>query len=328
LKGWLRKLRRPSTARGYRCFFATDIHGSDRCFRKFLAAAHVYEADALILGGDIAGKAIVPVCRADGGDLEFSYLGERRRVAAREAEEGLRPLRAAGLYPKLCSPEDLQRLRVDAPLREQLFEELIVQQVRSWCQLASARLDQRIRCVITPGNDDPLAIDDALTEDSRVECPEGELLELGPIILASLGDVNRTPWDTPREFDEPELARRIDEVLSPVSGDQKLVLNFHCPPYDSGLDTAAKLDDDLRPVVQHGQVVQVPVGSTAVRKAIERYGPVVGLHGHIHESPGACRLGRTTCLNPGSDYGSGVLKGAVVQFDVEGNYLGHLLTTG
>ena len=46
--------------RALRIFFATDVHGSERCFRKFLAAATVYEAEVLLLGGDVAGKGLVP----------------------------------------------------------------------------------------------------------------------------------------------------------------------------------------------------------------------------------------------------------------------------
>jgi hypothetical protein len=52
--------------RALRIYFATDVHGSEVCFRKFLAAAKVYEADVIILGGDFAGKAIVPVLTQDG----------------------------------------------------------------------------------------------------------------------------------------------------------------------------------------------------------------------------------------------------------------------
>jgi Icc-related predicted phosphoesterase len=183
--------------------------------------------------------------------------------------------------------------------------------------------------VITPGNDDPPAIDGALRSTTpRVECPERELLELGPILLASLGNTNPTPWHTAREYEEPVLAAQIDELLRPAPEGARLVFNFHVPPYRSGLDTATELDDTLRPVLRNGAPVEIPVGSTAVREAIERVQPVVGLHGHIHESAGVWRCGRTICLNPGTEYGTGVLKGALVQFDADGCYQSHLLTTG
>jgi uncharacterized protein len=305
-----KSFRRSSGAgTGFRCFFATDIHGSDRCFRKFLAAAKAYRADALILGGDIAGKAIVPVEKD-------------------ATEESLQEIRDQGLYPRVCSPEERERLRDDEEFREELFAQIIVKQVNGWCELAAERLDPAVRLVITPGNDDPYEIDPVLERAERVECPERSLLELGPVTLASLGNTNHTPWHTPREFDEEELAAQIDEMLAGAPAEARLVFNFHCPPHGSGLDTVAKLDEDFRPVVSKGHRVEVPAGSTAVREAIERYRPVVGLHGHIHESAGHWRHGKTVCLNPGSDYGSGALKGALVQFDDQGNYLDHLLTTG
>lgn len=314
---------------GYRVFFATDVHGSERCFRKFLNAARVYEADALILGGDIAGKAIVPLTRLPGGRASLTYDGAVRELSGEALEEAIRNLEATGLYPRYLEPEEQERLAQDVPYRERLFESIIVEQTRAWCALAAERLAPEVRCVITPGNDDPPAIDEALRSTTpRVECPERALLQLGPVLLASLGNTNPTPWHTAREYEEPELAIQIDEMLRAAPPDARLAFNFHVPPHGSGLDVAVQLDDDLRPVLRNGTPVEIPVGSTAVREAIERVQPVVGLHGHIHESAGAWRCGHTVCLNPGSEYGTGVLKGALVQFDARGCYQSHLLTTG
>lgn len=325
--GFLTRGRGSGTSR-FRCFFATDVHGSERCFRKFLAAARVYEADALILGGDIAGKAIVPMRRLDDGRIAFAYDGESRVMTDAEAEPTIARIKDAGLYPRLCSDEEHERLGADEAYREALFDEIIAEQTRAWCELAAERLDDSVRLVITPGNDDPFVIDEVLGQADNVACPERALLELGPITLASLGNVNRTPWDTPREYDEEELTAQIDEMLAPAERGAKLVFNFHCPPKGSGLDTAAKLDENLKPVVASGQIEQIAAGSSAVLDAIERYAPVVGLHGHIHESAGAWRYKKTVCLNPGSDYGSGVLKGALVVFNSDGTYGTHVLTTG
>jgi Icc-related predicted phosphoesterase len=60
------------------------------------------------------------------------------------------------------------------------------------------------------------------------------------------------------------------------------------------------------------------VGSKAVRRAIETYQPILSLHGHIHESRGVATIGRTVCINPGSEYPDGVLRGAIVDFDRDG----------
>jgi uncharacterized protein len=318
--------RRTDASGRYRIFFATDLHGSDVCFRKFLAAAKVYEADALLLGGDVGGKAIVPILAKGGGRYEVRYQsatisGEDELAAAMER------LKDAGLYPLIVDDGELARLE-DVTYRDGIFEAEITRQLKQWCELADARLAGSVRCVITPGNDDLYAIDPVLEAAERVECPERTLLELGPLTLASLGNANRTPWDTEREFDEDQLTVQIDDMLADLSADAKLVVNFHVPPFGSGLDTATQLDGDLRPVIVGGRTAEIPVGSTAVLAAIDRYQPVVGLHGHIHESAGAWKRGRSMCLNPGSDYGSGVLKGALVQFTADGEYDTHILTTG
>jgi uncharacterized protein len=49
-----------------------------------------------------------------------------------------------------------------------------------------------------------------------------------------------------------------------------------------------------------------------VREFIEERQPLIGLHGHMHESKAATYLGSTLCLNPGSEYTLGTLCGALV----------------
>jgi uncharacterized protein len=318
------KSRRPP----FRLFFATDVHGSDRCFRKFLAAASAYQADALILGGDVAGKAMVPIVPEGDARYAFSFQGLRETVGADELDDVRRRLNFNGFYPRLTEPAEVRQMTEDPAYVARLFEQAIVEQLRGWCDLAAERLAEDVRCIITPGNDDPRAIDGVLAAATRVECPELATVEVGPIWLASLGNTNRTPWDTDREFDEPQLAEQIARMVEPFADGRPLLFNFHCPPYGSGLDTAAKLDRDFRPVFEHGHPVDVPVGSTAVREAIERYQPVAGLHGHIHESASATRIGRSWCFNPGSDYASGVLKGLILDLEEDGDVRNHLFTSG
>jgi Icc-related predicted phosphoesterase len=185
-----------------------------------------------------------------------------------------------------------------------------------------------VRCIITPGNDDPMEADAVLAAHPRVECPEGELCDLGPVTMASLGVVPTTPWNTERETSEEDLGKQISAMMDRVPQGKEAILNIHCPPYASGLDDAPELDETLKPVIRGGRPSIIPVGSTAVREAIQRYQPSVGLHGHIHESRAAQKIGRTLCVNPGSDYGTGVLRGAVVDIAEDGTCLDFLLTTG
>jgi Icc-related predicted phosphoesterase len=320
-----RKTRRLSAS--YRYFFATDIHGSDRCFRKFLAAARVYKAQALILGGDIAGKAIVPIRLVGRDRYEYVNNGETMTIDADALEQVKSNIAFSGFYPYVCDADEYERLMSDKGIRDELFTDLITAQVRGWRALAAERLAPEVRCIITPGNDDPFAIDPILEEPGRTDCPEGELVPVGPTALASLGYTNPTPWNTERECDEEELGRRIDRILAGANGSPVMV-NFHCPPYDTGLDTVQKIDADFRPVVDKGTPVEIPVGSTAVRDAITRYRPVVGLHGHVHECKGVARLGDTICINPGSVYNSGWLQGVFVDVDENGQYVSHVLTSG
>lgn len=313
--------------RALRIYFATDVHGSERCFRKFLAAARIYEADALVLGGDVAGKGLIPIV-ADNGTLSATVRGEHVTLPTTERERLDAEINKLGFYPVQMEPDEIAELEADPGAVDRLFREEIVAQIQRWCDLAADRLAPEVRCIITPGNDDPIEIDAVLRDADRIECPEGELCELGPVVLASLGDVTPTPWNTDREYSEEELAERIAAIMDQVPPGQASVLNFHCPPYGSGLDTAPELDETLKPVVRGGRPSFVPVGSHAVREAIKRYEPVVGLHGHIHESRGAQKIGKTLCLNPGSDYTADLLRGAVVDIAEDGSYLDFLLTAG
>lgn len=316
-----------SKKRGLRIYFATDLHGSEVCFRKFLAAAKVYEADVIILGGDFAGKAIVPVLTGN-GSLRAWVSGEEVTVPESDWERLAADLRKAGLYPMRMEAGELAALEQDSAELDRLFRSEINAQMQRWCDLAAERLDPSVRCIITPGNDDPVDADPVIAAHPRVECPELELCDLGPVTMASLGVVPTTPWNTERECSEDELGKQIDEMLEQVPSGQPCLLNLHCPPYASGLDDAPELDDTLKPVIRGGRPSIIPVGSHAVRDAIKRYQPVVGLHGHIHESRGAQKIGRTLCVNPGSDYSSGVLRGAVIDLAQDGSCLDFLLTTG
>jgi Icc-related predicted phosphoesterase len=281
----------------------------------------------IILGGDFAGKAIVPVLTED-GMLRAKAGGEDVTLPESQWDRLAADLGKAGLYPVRMDDGELTRLAQDEAAVDRLFRTEITAQMQRWCDLAAERLDPSVRCIITPGNDDPVDADPVLAAHPRVECPELELCDLGPVTMASLGVVPTTPWNTERECSEDELAKQIDEMLDRLPEGRPFILNLHCPPYASGLDDAPELDDTLKPVIRGGRPSIIPVGSHAVREAIRRYQPVVGLHGHIHESRGAQKIGRTLCVNPGSDYSSGVLRGAVVDIAQDGSCLDFLLTTG
>jgi Icc-related predicted phosphoesterase len=301
-----------------RIFYAADIHGSERCFRKWLNAARVYGADVLVFGGDIAGKLVVPIVRHGAGRLTAEVHGRVVEVGEGEELEALRArIRASGRYEVVLTPEEKGEYdRHPQRVATELFPHLARETLRSWTELAEDRLaGSGVPALMMLGNDDypDLA---PLLEGESVRNVEDRVVELpGGFEMISLGYSNRTPWNSPRELDEADLGARVEALASRLRDPEWAVFNLHCPPQGTHLDRAALLDGDLRPRVEGGQVVIGNVGSSAVREAIERYRPVLGLHGHIHESPGAQRLGRTTVVNPGSEYGDGILRGVLVNLD-------------
>lgn len=295
-----------------RIFYASDVHGSDRCFRKFLGARRFYSADALVLGGDIAGKAIVPLVEEAPGEVHATFLGTEH-VLSREPEvvELEQRIADTGYYSHRCTTEGAAELRGDSAALHDLFARKIVERMKQWMALADERLD--VPCFINAGNDDPLEIDAVVDAAERVQFLEGRVVRMpAGIELASCGYANRTPWDCPRDVEESELADRLDAVASQVEDPSWAMFNFHCPPYDSQIDLGPRLDEELRLRQTAGGIEMHPVGSTACRAVIERYQPLMGLHGHLHESRGTVKIGRTLCVNPGSEYTEGVLRGAII----------------
>lgn len=295
-------------------FFASDVHGCEVCFRKFLNAAKAYGAEVLVLGGDITGKGLVPVVE-EGGVYRANVFGKVWEARGRgELEKVVSAIRASGLYAVVMSRDEYEKVRGDPRLVDELFDKVMVETVRSWVRLAEEKLrGTGVKVYIMPGNDDRPVIDSALEGSDVVVNPDGRVVEIGGgLKLASLGASNPTPWATPREMPEEELYERLKSLLEEAGDPDATLLNVHAPPYGTVLDLAPRLDGELRVVRKGGQVEMVHVGSTAVRRVIEEFQPLAGLHGHIHESKGVAKIGRTLCFNPGSDYSSGALRGVLL----------------
>ncbi len=314
---------------GLRIYFATDIHGSDVCFRKFVNAAKFYKADVLILGGDITGKLIMPIQRDDAGNYTFRWHGEEHHVSEADLPRAQKQLRDAGYYTAILTREEVAWLQSDQAHVEELFVKLACESISRWMDIAEERLrGTGVECYISPGNDDPPAIDAILNRGGLVINPEERVVMLrGACEMISCGTTNITPWHSPRELPEDELEARLDALARQVKDQAKAIYNIHVPPYNTSIDKAPKLDSTLKPIVIPGGVQQAPVGSTAVTNILKRYQPMLALHGHVHESKGNVKIGRTLCINPGSEYGEGVLRGALVQIGKKG-VEDFLLTSG
>jgi uncharacterized protein len=308
-------LRRRSqkSAVSLRLYYASDIHGSDVLWRKFLNAAGFYEVGALVMGGDLCGKGLAPVVRTNGG-WKLPVAGEERYARDEaELEELEKLVRQSGFYPRRMGVEEFEGLS-DPAVLEMVFEETLVEALRKWMELADERLGgSEVTAYVIPGNDDPWNIDEALTGRAKVVACDDTVVAIEGHELLSLGWSNPTPWHTARELDEDRLYARIKKLAEQLESPHKAIFNIHVPPYDSGLDTATELDETLKPVLIAGHPHEIPVGSTAVRQLIEEYQPALALHGHIHESRGIVEIGRTVCINPGSNYSSGRIDGAVVE---------------
>jgi Icc-related predicted phosphoesterase len=312
-----------------RLFFATDIHGSETCWRKFLNAAKFYRADVLVLGGDMTGKALVPITELPDGTFKATLLQQEFLLHNEEEVRDMeRRVGSRGYYPFRVTPTQLEEFEADPGKVDAFFHEQMLGLLERWMSLADERLDgTALRCYVCPGNDDSPETDEVLRRSRRVEVAEGRQVELGDgFSMLSTGWSNVTPWQTYRELPEPELAAKIEAMIPSEADMPRTVFNFHCPPYASGLDDAPEVDQDLN-VKDAGRSL-IPVGSTAVREAILKHQPLLSLHGHIHEGKGVTRLGKTLSINAGSLYEQGVLQGAVVELDPKKGIKTYTLTTG
>jgi uncharacterized protein len=310
-------------------YYASDVHGSNRCFRKFLNASKFYKAQVLVMGGDVLGKAIVFLEETRPGVYVTNERGQRLELTTEaEVREFEKVTADKGLYTYRCREGEREALYASGEV-ESVFERLMKERLAEWVSLGDERLaGTGVRCYIMGGNDDPPEVLRALETGRIVHNPEG-----APVVLddasemISLGWSNPTPWNTPRECSEDELAQRIDALMTHVKRPDTLVMNLHVPPFKSGLDDAPELNSDFKVQSSLGQTRFKPVGSTAVRAAIERYQPLLGLHGHIHEAHASCKIGRTVCINPGSDYSEGVLHGVLATIH-KGNLKGYQMVSG
>jgi Icc-related predicted phosphoesterase len=296
-------------------FFATDLHGSNVCFKKFVNAGKFYGAEVLILGGDVTGKMVVSVCRQENGSYLSSFAGKEMRLQSEDEVESFeRRIADMGFYPRRMTEAEFDEVRDDPGRQERLFHELTRERIEEWIEYARPRLlEQGVKCFAAPGNDDGFFVDELLAGSGVIELLEGRVVEIDGLEMLSTGWSNETPWKTERECTETELKERILSMVEKLRDPRASIFNIHVPPHGTNLDQCPKLDEELRPVSSGGNPVMTSAGSAAVRELIEAYQPVLGLHGHIHEGRGKTKLGRTICVNPGSVYSEGVLNGSLIR---------------
>jgi uncharacterized protein len=309
-----------SSARRFRLFFATDIHGSEPTFRKFINAGKFYNVDVLVLGGDITGKMLIPIITLGNNTYRATLQSKLYNLQKDDLPDFENRLAKLGFYSSEMSEQEYAELTGNPEMVNRLYLEKASERLVSWIGWAEEKLaGTNLRCYVTGGNDDAREVVDTLNREAkdRLMACEEKLVTVSDEghTMVSLGYSNPTPWKTPREIEEPDLVQRINTAFRGVDACEKVIFNMHVPPLDSTLDTCPQLDTSTDPptvITSGGEPVLFGAGSQAVRDAIERYQPLLSLHGHIHESRNVTKIGRTTAVNPGSEYGEGVLRGIIV----------------
>lgn len=309
-------------------FFATDVHGSEICWKKFINAGKFYEADVLILGGDMTGKAIVPIIAQGGGKYKVTLLDQETILESQDdVQKMVVTIQNRGYYPYVTEPEEVNSISATAGRSDELFLKEALATVNRWMEYADSKLEGTgMRCYVCPGNDDMFEIDEVIRQSKHVQLVEGIVIQLDEHHeMINSGWTTPTPWNTHREEPEDALRGRIQVMIDQLKNVKNSIFNLHNPPYGSGLDEAPELTSDMRPAYAGRSLV--PVGSHAVLELIDKYQPLLALHGHVHEGKGTRKYKRTLCVNPGSMYEQGMLHGAVIELKPEkvGNYV---LTTG
>jgi Icc-related predicted phosphoesterase len=313
-----------------RILYASDFHGSEAFFRKFLGAALEYEAQVLIVGGDVTGKAMIPIVHQGGGRYVGHLFGGKEEPSTpEELEKFKQKIRNVGFYPIVLEKEEAQELEADPQKLNSRFEAEMKRVLRQWLQLAEETLAPRgISLYFMPGNDDIPAIDQVIEEFEHVKNPDMQHFWIDEYHeLVGLANSNMTPWSCPRDVEEEELRQKLGQLESMLEAPERAVVVIHVPPHDSGLDVCPELDENLRIVHRGGQILMKAVGSTAVREFIERVQPLLSLHGHIHEAAGHTRIGRTLAINSGSEYAEGIMRAAIINLEPQ-RVRGHMLISG
>lgn len=295
-------------------FFASDLHGSTVCFKKFIGGAKFYGADVLVMGGDMTGKAVMPIAeQADGSYLAFSGGRTTTLPDRDEAEAFAKRVTDMGFYPATMSEADYRRLKDDPATQDALFRRLVVERVVEWSGYVGEKLQGTgVPFITAPGNDDFAEIDEVLRRSPHVQYHEMEVTELRGLEVLHCGGSTKTPWDTEREYTEAEYRERFDRLLPQVKDMRRCIFNVHVPPHGTVLDQCPELDENLQVVFNMGTPVQMHAGSSTLYEVIETHQPLLGLHGHIHEGRGNIKIGKTVCVNPGSVYPEGILQGVLV----------------
>ena len=304
-----------------RMFFSTDVHGSNYVWRKWVNVPEFHKADILLLCGDLTGKALIPIIKQDNGTWNSHYFGRKWTLRSEdEIKDYERRIGDSGAYSFRTDSDEVKAMQADKKLVDEKIFEAIGDRIKEWMDFLVEKVDtKKVQCMAMPGNDDDYLVDEIIKsyEDKGIIWPLDKIVEIAGFECISCEFVNPSPWDTPREKKEKELKKDLEKFFKMTEDPSRVILNTHAPPYNTRLDYAPKLKN-LKPVIVGGTVEMEHVGSKAVREVIEKYQPLIGLHGHIHESYAKDKIGDTPVVNPGSENMEGILRGFIIEFGDEG----------
>jgi Icc-related predicted phosphoesterase len=328
MPSFFRRADKPGV-RSIRLLQAADFHGSNAAFRKFLSATRQHGAQHAIITGDLTGKAIVPIIR-EGGRYTSWLFGNREVLETdAELERFRRKVGDVGMYDHVCDAEEARALDTDADRLHALFVDKMNSRLQEWLDFAGDYLAPLgVPLWVIPGNDDDRSVDPILDASTYARNVDHQVVELDEFHeLVSLGDTSMTPWECPRDYPESHMVPTVKGLFEQVRNPGGAIVNMHCPPRDTAIDQAPSLNERLEIEFEGGQVVMASAGSAAIRAGLETLQPLLSLHGHIHEARGTTRIGRTLCLNPGSEYAEGIMKAAIINLEPT-RVKGYLLISG
>ena len=275
--------------------------------------------------GDLTGKLLIPLVDKAGGGWETNFMGKPVQVETQEELANLKKLiETVGYYWIQMTPDEFEVMSKDHHQQEELFKRLALERLSEWMALADERLSGTgIKVYMAPGNDDVMEADDIIADSAAIVNCADKVVMIGDQEMATFCWTNPTPWDTPREKPDEELEPMLEALISQIRKVEWAIFNFHAPPYGYALDLAPELSKELIQALDR----KIHVGSKAVAKMIQKYQPFLSLHGHIHESRGIQKVGKTTMINPGSEYSEGILRGVILEVD-KGKLKDYIFTSG
>jgi Icc-related predicted phosphoesterase len=304
----------------FKLLLASDLHGSNAAFRKLVTLAVQLNVDTLVVAGDWSGKQSLLVLKQPNGSAIYVDLdGAERPLAPDQLSGQLEIWRDSGIYPVLVDGADASSIsKFDS-----LARDVRALRLKQWLDYGQERTRAATTKVFAiPGNDDGPEIDDVLLNHSWVCDVDERVIRYREYQILGLGFSTPTPWKTPRELSEEEIASRLRKMASQVDDWSRTISIIHVPPYNSGIDLAPEIVGEDGSLPRETGRGNVSIGSRAVRSFIESQQPLAVLAGHCHGSRGLARIGSTICVNAGSQYHHGSLSACLLSFR-KSKMLGH-----